>query len=201
MTWCLGFCLARAAYGSCNRPVNSRSGEVHQGTHVAVRKDRMTKIVAAFVGAIVVAVTFAACRPAEPEYGSAESIMEEVSFLEELKRCLAYLDAEDYSAYEDAECDQALDRSQAQRNSASDTTASPAPTRPAVTAAAFASIREGMTYAEVQRLIGAPGVELSRLSIAGYTTVIYMWSNADGSNMNAVFRNGDLVAKAQFGLR
>ena len=121
---------------------------------------------------------------------------EDFAELEEMKRCLAYLENEDYSAYEDAECDQIDVGDAAQRDQAS-----PAPTRPTVTAAAFASIREGMTYAEVQCLIGAPGVELSRSSIAGHTTVMYSWSNADGSNMNVMLQNGGLVTKAQFGLR
>jgi hypothetical protein len=30
---------------------------------------------------------------------------------------------------------------------------------------------------------------------------MYSWKNADGSNMSAMFQNGQLIAKAQFGLR
>jgi hypothetical protein len=38
---------------------------------------------------------------------------------------------------------------------------------PTVTQAEYENIREGMTYEEVRRLIGAPGEELSRSDIAG----------------------------------
>ena len=64
----------------------------------------MTKIVAAFLGAIIVAVTFAACRQAEPEYNRAECIA-----LGSAARALIET-GEDYSALislrEDAGCDQ-----------------------------------------------------------------------------------------------
>ncbi len=72
---------------------------------------------------------------------------------------------------------------------------------PVVTLAEYEQIREGMTYEQVRGIIGAPGQELSRSDLAGYTTVMYSWSNPNGSNMNAMFQNGGLVNKAQFGLR
>lgn len=72
---------------------------------------------------------------------------------------------------------------------------------PVVTLAEYEQIKEGMTYAQVTSLIGAPGQEMSRSDLAGYTTVMYSWSNHNGSNMNAMFQNGGLVNKAQFGLR
>jgi hypothetical protein len=34
----------------------------------------------------------------------------------------------------------------------------------------------------------------------GYVSVMYIWKNSDGSNMNALFQNGKLLNKAQFGL-
>ena len=37
-----------------------------------------------------------------------------------------------------------------------------------------------MSYGEVQRIIGEPGVEQSRSSIAGITVVMYAWANDDG---------------------
>lgn len=72
---------------------------------------------------------------------------------------------------------------------------------PVVTLAEYEQIREGMTYEQVRTVIGTPGEELSRSDLAGYTTVMYSWSNPNGSNMNAMFQNGRLVNKAQFGLR
>lgn len=38
--------------------------------------------------------------------------------------------------------------------------------------------------------------------MAGITTVMFMWEGTSfGGNMNAMFQNGKLVTKAQFGLR
>ena len=69
-----------------------------------------------------------------------------------------------------------------------------------VTRADYESVRTGMSYEQVLSIVGTPGVELSRSDIAGYTTVMYSWKNSNGSNMNAMFQNGRLVNKAQFGL-
>lgn len=74
-------------------------------------------------------------------------------------------------------------------------------TSPVVTKAEYDSIETGMPYNRVQTIIGAAGEELSRSDLAGYTTVMYSWQNANGSNMNAMFQNDQLVNKAQFGLR
>ena len=73
--------------------------------------------------------------------------------------------------------------------------------RVGVTKAKYLQIHEGMSYAQVARIIGAPGEEMSRSTIAGYTTVMYQWVNNDYSSMNAMFQNGGLITKAQFGLR
>lgn len=71
---------------------------------------------------------------------------------------------------------------------------------PIVTRTEYERIKEGMTYDQVKAIIGAPGEELSRSNMAGYMTVMYSWTNANGSNMNAMFQNGALINKAQFGL-
>jgi len=71
---------------------------------------------------------------------------------------------------------------------------------PVVTKAEYDRIEEGMTYEDVEETIGTPGEELSRSNIVGYSTAIYGWANPNGSNMNAMFQNGRLVNKAQFGL-
>lgn len=62
-------------------------------------------------------------------------------------------------------------------------------------------VQEGMSYSEVVGIIGASGEEMSRSDMAGFSTVMYSWSNSNGSNMNAMFQNGKLINKAQFGLR
>lgn len=71
---------------------------------------------------------------------------------------------------------------------------------PTVTHAKYEQIQEGMTYDEVLAVIGVPGEQLSHSDIAGYETVMYSWKNPNGSNMNAMFQNGRLMTKAQFGL-
>lgn len=69
-----------------------------------------------------------------------------------------------------------------------------------VTMAEFNRVTEGMTYEDVKRVIGAPGVLQSSSDMAGYKTVMYSWMNSNGSNMNAMFQNDKLINKAQFGL-
>jgi len=77
-----------------------------------------------------------------------------------------------------------------------------------VTMSEYNQIEYGMSYAQVVEIIGDPGEELSSNQmpgIRGYTpsitTVMYMWKNGGGANMNAMFQNDKLVQKAQFGLR
>jgi hypothetical protein len=72
---------------------------------------------------------------------------------------------------------------------------------PVVTRAEFDQLREGMSYEDAARVIGASGELHGSSDIAGYKTVMYSWMNGDGSNMNAMFQNGRLVNKAQSGLR
>ena len=72
---------------------------------------------------------------------------------------------------------------------------------PAVTLAQFNQVREGMTYEEVVAVLGSEGVEQSSSNIAGIKTVMYAWNgNTMGGNMNAMFQDGKLIQKAQFGL-
>jgi hypothetical protein len=71
---------------------------------------------------------------------------------------------------------------------------------PVVTKAEYDQIKEGMSYEEVCSIIGNRGEEQSRSDLAGITTVMYAWSNSNGSNMNAMFQTGKLIQKAQFGL-
>ncbi len=69
-------------------------------------------------------------------------------------------------------------------------------------------IEPGMTYEEVIAIIGPPSQEVSRSHMEGapgvmpsVETVMYVWEGTMGANMNAMFQNGRLVSKAQFGLR
>ena len=71
-----------------------------------------------------------------------------------------------------------------------------------VTAAEYAQLATGMSYAAAVDIIGFRGEELSRTSFAGTTTVMYQWTNPGvAGNMNAMFQNDRLVSKAQVGLR
>lgn len=71
---------------------------------------------------------------------------------------------------------------------------------PVVSKAQYDLIKPRMSYEQVVAIIGSQGEEMSRNELAGYTTVMYSWANADGTNMNAMFQNNRLVQKAQFRL-
>jgi hypothetical protein len=70
----------------------------------------------------------------------------------------------------------------------------------ALTMANFNRVRSGMTYSQVVAILGDSGEEMSRVDLAGTTTVMYVWKRWSGANMNAMFQNGRLISKAQFGL-
>jgi len=72
-----------------------------------------------------------------------------------------------------------------------------------VTMANFSKLRSGMSYSQVVSILGSQGTEMSSSDIAGYSTVMYSWDGEGGfgANMNATFQNGELVSKAQFGLK
>lgn len=72
--------------------------------------------------------------------------------------------------------------------------------RPQMNAANFAKIREGMTYEEVVAIVGQPSQLLSSSEIGGIKTVMYQWDAGLVANANAMFQNGKMVSKAQFGL-
>jgi hypothetical protein len=82
-----------------------------------------------------------------------------------------------------------------------------APTDPntgasSVTLASFNALKDGMSYSEAATILGGPGTEISRSSIANITTVMYSWqAGYNGANMNAMFQNDKLISKAQLGLR
>jgi Domain of Unknown Function with PDB structure (DUF3862) len=76
------------------------------------------------------------------------------------------------------------------------------PVERGVTAANYEYIRDGMTYSQVVEILGERGQEISSSSIGGVQTVMYQWTTRGGfGNMNAMFQNGKLITKAQFGLQ
>lgn len=55
-----------------------------------------------------------------------------------------------------------------------------------------------MSYTEVVRVLGEPGIEMARSEVAGYSTVSYQWKAKQGvGNMIVMFQNNKLVSKAQ----
>jgi len=71
----------------------------------------------------------------------------------------------------------------------------------------YLQIRDGAFYHEVVGIVGRPGEEQSRNKIdaipgvmEAVETVMYQWTNKDGTGMNAIFQNNKLVQKAQYGL-
>lgn len=89
-----------------------------------------------------------------------------------------------------------------QGTSATSTQGSSAPTKAqGITMAKFLAIESGMSYRQVVEILGKSGQEMSRTDMAGNTLVMYSWkANWTGANMTAMFRNGKLISKAQFGL-
>lgn len=80
--------------------------------------------------------------------------------------------------------------------------AAPAAAPRGVTMAQYNQLSDGMSYEQAVKILGSKGQEMSRNNLAGITTVMYMWEGRSaGANMNAMFQNGKLVQKAQFGLR
>lgn len=73
-----------------------------------------------------------------------------------------------------------------------------------VTMANFSKIKNGMKYADVVKILGKEGEVLSESEVSGYKTVMYKWDGDEGgfgANMNAMFQNGKMMSKSQFGLK
>lgn len=70
-----------------------------------------------------------------------------------------------------------------------------------ITLANYERLQTGMTYAQACEVLGKTGTETSRSEMAGYVTVMYAWQGDGVANMNAMFQNGQLVSKAQYGLK
>lgn len=66
----------------------------------------------------------------------------------------------------------------------------------------YLKLQNGMTYQDAVNILGEEGEEMTSSDIAGIKTVMYMWKakGFGGANMNAMFQDGALTTKAQFGL-
>lgn len=73
---------------------------------------------------------------------------------------------------------------------------------PGISADEFAQLTPGMSYEEAIAIIGSPGEVISESAIAGTVTRMHQWKGESGfgPNANAMFQDGKLVSKAQFGL-
>ncbi|MBD2099604.1 hypothetical protein [Leptolyngbya sp. FACHB-261] len=73
---------------------------------------------------------------------------------------------------------------------------------PVITAAEYARIQPGMTYTQVARITGEPGIVGSRSEIPGLKPAItYRWTNRDGSQAILTFEADRLVSKISSNLR
>jgi hypothetical protein len=84
----------------------------------------------------------------------------------------------------------------------------PAPVKkndPDISKAEFDAIENGMTYAEVVKIIGGEGEVMSEIGVKGeeFYTIMYMYDGEKGlgSNANFTFQDGKLSMKAQYGLK
>ncbi|MDF2873179.1 MAG: hypothetical protein K0R05_4754 [Anaerocolumna sp.] len=66
----------------------------------------------------------------------------------------------------------------------------------------YTSIKNGMTYEEVVKLIGSEGTSMSESSAGNISIKIISWygNGLDGSNANVTFTNDKVTGKAQIGL-
>ena len=70
-----------------------------------------------------------------------------------------------------------------------------------ITLAKFNQLQQGISYQEAVRIMGKEGTVMSESSIANIYTVMYSWQSNGIGNMNAIFQNGRMINKAQFGLK
>ena len=71
-----------------------------------------------------------------------------------------------------------------------------------ITLAEYNSIKNGMTYDEVVKLIGSEGTSISESSVGNVSITIISWygNGFNGSNANVTFTNNKVTGKAQIGL-
>ena len=70
----------------------------------------------------------------------------------------------------------------------------------AITNADFVEVTTGWDYDRVKSTFRSEGKEVSRVELGGISTVVYQWTNVDGSNAIITFQDGKVVSKAMAGL-
>ena len=71
-----------------------------------------------------------------------------------------------------------------------------------VTLEKYKALKSGMKLPDAISILGCEGTEISSSKMAGITTEMYSWDGSSfASNMNAMFQNGKMIGKAQFGLQ
>jgi len=70
-----------------------------------------------------------------------------------------------------------------------------------ITLTAFKLLIPGMSERLAQTIVGSDGTLSSETKMAGYHSLMRSWQNPDGSNAIITFQNGQLVSKAQSGLK
>lgn len=67
----------------------------------------------------------------------------------------------------------------------------------------FDEIQNGMTLAQVEKIVGGEGALMSTAGNGAFETALYTWegSGTFGANANVTFQGGEVIGKAQFGLR
>ena len=71
---------------------------------------------------------------------------------------------------------------------------------PIVTLAEYEQIEQTMSYREVVDVIGDPGIAIAPSAALDAETSSYLWRNDDASNMQATFRDDQLLTKSQVSL-
>ena len=71
----------------------------------------------------------------------------------------------------------------------------------AITNADFVEVTTGWDYDRVKSTFRSEGKEVSRVELGRISTVVYQWTNTDGSNAIITFQNGKVVSKAMADLQ
>src|SRR5450432_3092002 len=73
----------------------------------------------------------------------------------------------------------------------------------AVSFTQYSRLSSGMTYAQVVRVLGCPGLEMNTVERPGMVTITYYWTGRGigDASMSAVIQNNQLISVYQTGLR
>ena len=108
-------------------------------------------------------------------------------------------------AVKQAEKDSQTNSTPPTTSSPTETNASPSSTSNSSSAAIskekYEQIKNGMTKAEVEKILGGPGEEMSSSSSGGYSFAMYQWKGESFSAITVMFSNGKVSTKSQYGLK